>query len=188
MTLDQVMPWLKGLGENLARLNWHPIFKGICLLLEESTKANFMAGRGPDGIPWKRLAKPRSRPRDKRAKMPGDAQRPLRDTDKLMGSFSAGHEGHVENITGSTLMWGTNLVYAAPHQFGHTFNRPEKTRKKPWVFMGDSGLPVFTRKIKAHQQTIPPRPFVGLNDQLTEDIGSLVADEIEKQLGFKPSL
>ncbi len=85
-------------------------------LLISATKQNFALGQSPDGIPWAPLKRPRSRKRDKSKKRrPGSIDLPLRDTDTLMNSVTA---GDIDEISGGTLRYGTSLSYARYHQFG----------------------------------------------------------------------
>jgi phage gpG-like protein len=179
-TLGDLLPWFRNFAEDAKKVNWQPAFKKIALLLEEAAKENFEGSHAPDGTRWKELKQPRSRPRDRKAR-PGFGQKPLRDSGLLMASLSATGQHHVEKITESTLTWGTNLEYAGVHQFGHTFQRPEKRRDKPWVFQKD-GRTIFTKRIRAHTQTVPARPFLGLNDNLKSDIGAILLEEFQKQV------
>jgi phage gpG-like protein len=186
LKFSDIAPWLQNVSAQASKVDWQPAFKQIALLLEASAKECFEGGRSPEGQPWAPLKHPRDRPRDRNARTgDGNAQRPLRDTGALMASLSAGGEHHVERMTDSVFNWGTNLDYAGVHQFGHTFNRPEKRRgpgEKPWVFTGKDGNTVFTRHIKAHQQTVPARPFLGLTPTLLEDMEQVIREEFERQV------
>ena len=64
-------------------------------------------------------------------------------------------------IEGGELRVGSNKVYAAVHQYGHTFT-------KATAF----GLP-----------TIPKRPYLGLSDSDRDDLGMLVEDFIRRHGG-----
>lgn len=72
-------------------------------------KQNMNAGVSPDGTPYKPLRFPR----------PRGGTLPLRDTGRLQGSIGAG-PGHVERYQGDRVVVGTNLGYAAIHQYGGT--------------------------------------------------------------------
>lgn len=180
VALEDLAPWLRGLGDRLARLSWERPLRAIAVLLSADAKRNFEQGAGPDGAPWLPLKKPRANSKG------GD--KPLRDSGILMGSLAGRGLHHVERVTGSSLEWGTNADYAGLMNYGGTVHFPEKRRgkgQKPWVFPGPNG-PVFTRKIKAHSVTIPARPFIGLSERVLGYIDRLLADEVERQLGFDP--
>lgn len=88
-----------------------------------------------------------------------------------MASLTGQGDGHVERIQDRRIVWGTNVDYAAVHQYGASI--PEQKRDKPWVF-NSGGKTIFTRKIAAH--TIPARPYLGLNDDMIELIDEMFAD------------
>ena len=107
--------------------------------LVSSTLDRFEAGRGPDALPW--------RP-SRRAREQGGQT--LVDTSRLRDSIHwRAHDDGVEV--------GTNVVYAAIHQFG---SRPDGSRPRG----------------------IPARPFLGLDDgdraAVRRIVGRAVAAEI----------
>jgi phage gpG-like protein len=177
LTLDltQLEAWAGKTAADLVGLSFRQPLQVVKVLLSASTKENFSGGHSPDGVPWLPLKRPRANSKG------GD--KPLRDKGLLMAGVADGGQGHVERLSDTELQWGTNLVYAAVHQFGHTFQRPERSRKKPWVFTTSDGRKVFTRKIKAHAQTVPARPYLGLNAALVEKIERVFAEHVEKHLG-----
>jgi phage gpG-like protein len=175
VTLEQLAPWLEGLGEDLRRISWRRPLKAIALLLSADAKSNFEKGQSPGGEPWLPLKRPRANSKG------GD--RPLRDRGILMASLSAGAFGHVETITDTSLEWGSGLDYAALMNSGGTVRFAERKRQRPWVFPGPGGAPVFTRRIRAHTVTVPARPFVGLSDSVKRRIEELLAEEVLWQLG-----
>ncbi|MDE2097715.1 MAG: phage virion morphogenesis protein [Patescibacteria group bacterium] len=174
---------LAKLGERLAEmgqppLSFDPLFAKLKVLLVAESKRCFDEQRGPDGDPWLPLKWPRERPRDRRAKSKGTGQKALRDTGALMQSVTATQIGPMQ------MTWGSGLEYAAAHNYGHTFHRPEKRRTKPWVFTDRrTGRQVFTRHIRAHTQTIPPRPFVGISREMANTITGMAAAFVLKELG-----
>lgn len=87
------------------------------LLLVEQERECFAGGHAPDGQAWPRLAHERPRGGDQ----------PLRDRGFLMASTTANGRGHVETMTDSYLDFGTNLEYAALHQWGGTI-RPKHAK------------------------------------------------------------
>jgi phage gpG-like protein len=174
--LGDLAPWLVNLTvRGMDDMPWDEIFKVLALMLERETKKNFddgSTGHSPSGEPWLPLKNPRDRPRDRNARGGEDnKQRPLRDTGILMASLTGQGDGHVERIQDRRIVWGTNVDYAAVHQYGASI--PEQKRDKPWVF-NSGGKTIFTRKIAAH--TIPARPYLGLNDDMIELIDEMFAD------------
>lgn len=161
--LGHFAAWIDDLGESLKNIDLTPLMKAISLALEGGTKRLFDKGESPDGKKWAPLKNQRNRPRDKRAR--GGDQKPLRDRGLLMASLSASGQAHVERITSSALEWGTNLEYAAVHQFGHTFERTS----------------AFGRETKPYRQTVPARPFLGLSPEIENDIGLMVLEFVGEQ-------
>lgn len=161
-------------ADELAHIDLTVPLRRIAVLARSSVLENFSGSHSPEGIPWLPL-------RHRRANSKGE-DKPLRDTGVLMASVTAsGSAGHVEAITSRSLKLGTNIVYAAVHQFGHTFQRPARRRDKPWVFVGRGGATVFTRSIRAHTQTVPARPFLGWGDQLLHRSGQILAEYLGEQ-------
>lgn len=102
--------------------SWEPALKQIKLLLFASIRDNFDGSHGPDGTNWKPLAN--NRPRNQ-----GRGQgKPLLDKGTLRASMTTtGGKGHVENVGPLSLEVGTNLEYAALHQFGGVV-KPKKAK------------------------------------------------------------
>jgi len=181
VNLADLAPWLANLGAQAARVSWLRAMKAATVMLKADFKENFERGESPDGVPWLPLKRQRANSKG------GDL--PLRDTGVLMASATAQGPGHVENITDTSLEFGTNLDKAQILNDGGTVRFPERTRKPPlppWVFPGKGGRPVFTRKIKEHTVAIPARPFVGLSERFLRRLDALLADEAQRQLGFDP--
>ena len=105
---------------------------------ETSTKGHFERGVAPDGTPWKPSL---------RAKQGGKT---LVDTARLMGSITS------KVIDDDTVEVGTNVKYAAAHQFGVTI-----------VPKSQTGLLRFKlpngRYVSKKSVTLPARPFLGAN-------------------------
>lgn len=78
----------------------------------------------------------------------------LMESGRLVGSFS-------RQVSGSRLVVGTNVAYAAIHQFGGTI-RPKGSALR--FFVG-------RREIFARKVTIPARPFLGIS---TEDRDEMI--------------
>lgn len=84
------------------------------VVLKNELKRMMQAGVSPDGTPYAPLKHAR----------PNGKSHPLWDTGALVRSVGAG-AGHVERISGDSLEIGTNLEYAAVHQYGATIT-PKK--------------------------------------------------------------
>jgi phage gpG-like protein len=171
MSLDVFATWCASQGK---QADFTVPLKQSKVLLSAATKECFDQGKSPAGDLWAPLRHPRANSRG------GD--KPLRDKDLLMASATAQGAGHVEQLTQTYLVYGSNLDYAGVHQFGATI--PERRRpypQKPFVFPGPGGKPIFTRKIK--QTTIIARPFLGIGDPLAEKIQFVFADWQQEQMG-----
>lgn len=127
------------------------------------TRRRFMTSTDPGGNPWPELKRPRNRKRDKAAKG-GSGQKPLWDTATLMNSAS-GQEGATDSVSRTTA-WsveqGTNLDYAAVHNFGHTFHRTT----------------CFGKPTRPYDQVIPQREFIGITEQDADRIAEIAADNL----------
>ena len=167
----------------------HKFFQAASILIGAELKRGIADGRSPDGTPFKPLARPR----------PNGGGQPLRDTGALLASLGGG-AGHVERTEGNTLVVGTNLDYAATHQYGATIlpakgkylsipltaaaKRSGGAANYPGDLVGrygkvggvlldaGSGEPQYAL---AKKVTIPARPFVGFSEALREKLGKLAA-------------
>jgi phage gpG-like protein len=106
IALEDLPQWLARATSAVAAVNCEPLLKQCKVGLAKETKKNFDAGVGPNGEVWAPL-------RFREGK-------PLRDKGLLMGSVFGQGAGHIEELTATSLIWGSNLQYAAVHQFGGT--------------------------------------------------------------------
>ena len=116
--------------------------------IEGQTKARFDEQTAPSGTAWEPWS-----PVTRRLRA-GSGGHILVRSGELQESIT-----HV--IEGGELRVGSNKVYAAVHQYGHTFT-------KPTAF----GL-----------VTIPKRPYLGLSDSDRDELGMLVEDFIRRHGG-----
>lgn len=123
-----------------------PIMRAIGGELEAATERNFDDEGARIGAKWK--------PSQRALKTNGQT---LRDTGRLVASISAGGAGHVSEVTPHSVFVGTNVEYAAIHQFGGRAGR--------------------NRKVE-----IPARPFFGLNQQDEQDIAEKIAKMLDASL------
>ena len=113
-----------------------PLFQRLGRALVNDAKMNFVREHEPDGTPWEPL-----KIREGRI---------LSDTGRLKNSLSY--------ATGDDeVQYGTNVFYAATHQFGAVI---KPVRKKALKFPGKGGKDVFAKQV-----TIPARPFLGIEDK-----------------------
>lgn len=144
--------------------NPRPLMRAITRLFEAETEANFAAQGRPA---WLGLS-PRTRKRR------GADAKILQDTGRLAGSVSTDYDQHHARV-------GTNVRYAAIHQFGGTIERPAYSKQvrhrtdakgnllrtgmfkgKGLVFAKNSHKRAVTRwfEVGAHSITIPARPYL----------------------------
>lgn len=123
-----------------------------------STQQRFEAGRTPDGAPW---------PQSIRALLTGG--RTLRDSGRLANSLT-------READGSGVAVGTNVIYAAVHQFGATIRAK---RAKSLAFK-IGGKTIFKRSVR-----IPARPFLGLDRDDEKEIDQIASGYLAKGLGVQ---
>ena len=106
--------------------------------LVDSTLRRFERERAPDGSPWL-----------KSARALAEGGRTLTDTGRLRGSIA-----HTVTDGGRAVEVGSNVLYAAIHQFG-----------------GRAG--------KGLRATIPARPYLGIDDRDRDAITRIVSRALE---------
>lgn len=97
------------------RTDFRAPLRTVALYLNAQARKCFDEQRAPDGTPWAKFKRPPS------VKRGGSSSKLLRDTGILMGSMTAQVQGHVEEVTATSLRWGSNVPYAAFHQYGTRF-------------------------------------------------------------------
>ncbi|MDY6852011.1 MAG: phage virion morphogenesis protein [Thermodesulfobacteriota bacterium] len=125
-----------------------PVMETIGEILADSVARNFREGRAPDGTPW--------RP----GKRKGRGDRPvaptLVDTGRLRDSINY-------RAYGDRVEAGTDLGYAAVHQFGgRTAAHIIRPRRKKALYWPGAAHPV--RSVRHPGSIIPARPFLGVRD------------------------
>lgn len=134
--------------------NTQGLFNHMGEVLLDIHEVRFNVQESPDGIPWQALSPwyQESKPKQK---------------DKILtldGNLRSTLHWQIE---GNTLLFGTNLVYGAIHQFGGII--------KP---VSANALNVGGRPVK--QVVIPARPWLGISIQDK----SLLVDVVREHLGF----
>jgi phage virion morphogenesis protein len=129
------------LSQVLARMDdVTPAMKEIGEIVIESVQRNFEEKRSPEGNRWQELANETIREKVLRGRGPTDI---LIDRGILMGSIHRQADAHGVTI-------GTNVVYAAVHQFGAAFTTLKGRRTV----------------------RIPARPYLGVRDTDWPEIGA----------------
>ena len=150
----------------------HPrgLFENIGASLVTSTQMRFERGQAPDGSPW---------PPSLRVIAHGG--KTLVETARLMRSITS-----IASDSGVEV--GTNVIYAAIHQFGGAIAHKARSGTVTFKRSKKSGelLPGFRKKgrgtetravsISAHTTHMPTRPFIGLDDDDTVEIARLAED------------
>lgn len=167
---------LAALGAIVSRVDHpRPMFEDIGLSLVTSTQRRFEEGRAPDGSPW---------PPSLRALAHGG--KTLIDSARLMQSITF-------NAFDTGVEIGTNVVYAAIHQFGGTIKKAERqhTTYRRYDARKDELSPRFVKKSKsnfaedvtipAHEIKMPARPFLGLDDHDEKEIVRVAEDYLRSE-------
>jgi len=143
----------RSISELLARLvDTTPLMAEIGEIVVESVQRNFEEKQAPDGTPWKPLAPATVRARAKKGRSAEDI---LIFNRILMGSVHPeAHRDHVDI--------GTNIVYAAVHQFGiGAYSHIETRRTMP---------------------AIPARPYLGVREEdwpeIDDAIGAFITQGV----------
>ena len=114
--------------------------------LETRTVRRFETQQGPDGVPWK--------PSYRAVRQRGQT---LRDTGRLRDSIT-----HRVSPGGDEVAIGTNVEYAAIHQFGgKTPPRIIRPRSKKALFWPGAAHPV--KSVRHPGSEMPARPFLGVS-------------------------
>lgn len=178
---------LSGLQAGLDRMQQlgyspRPIYQAIANYGEASTRLRFTKQVGPDGQAWAP---------SRRARKAGGKTLVL--TARLLRSISSNYDRNGAE-------WGTNVKYAAVHQFGGEIKRAAYSS---WVRLrtdasgvllrqkNHSNLLVFARArhkrvverrytVDAHAFKMPARPFLGVNQDDGEEIEDLTVQVIDQ--------
>lgn len=102
--LDEAVDNLRGIEARLSDLT--PVMRVISEDLKTFIDSRFESSQSPSGAPWQPL-KPATIARRRQG-----SSKPLVDTGRLRNSISARPQKQ-------SLEFGTNVVYAGTHQFGH---------------------------------------------------------------------
>ncbi len=170
-------------------LDTEPLLRVLGQVLIGATKRNFVEERDPDGNPWKPLKRPRRNTKGR--------DRILQDHGTLRTSVTAkGARDNVEILTPTSLTWGTSVAYGKYHQYG-TSDKP-RVAKGGWTqetssngkvkAVKDGEKPKYGEEAERAlgigvRAGIPARPFLGIGDELADQLTEVAADWVERAIG-----
>jgi len=135
--------------------NAEPILRGIGEYLRNSTADRFKSQTDPDGNPWTPLSPDYQADKDN-------------NPDKIL-TLNGYLRKIVFQVEGDAVLVGSNMEYAAIHQFGGTI-RPKTARA---LKFGDRMVASVT---------IPARPYLGISDADAAEVEALVSDYLQGAL------
>ena len=151
--LDELLAKLSG----IAGLDKAEVNAALAEGLRTRTLERFDKEQSPDGGSWKRSV---------RASESGG--KTLTMTTGLKNSINARASAEGAEV-------GTNLVYAATHQFGAS-GRTIRARRKPYLVFKVGGRTIRKKQVTVN---IPARPFLGISEEDRQDIQDVVNAAIE---------
>lgn len=170
VTADGQSP-IMALLEHLVGYDKKAMFDEIGAYGVSSTQKRFIDQSDVEGNPWKQSW---------RAKLQNGQT--LRDTGRLMNSMT-------HNVLNNGVEWGTDVVYAAIHNFGGTIKHEPRVRQT-YFKQGRDGTVgnKFVKKSKSNfmQETMgmaysvemPERSFLGINAEDDESILDIIGRHI----------
>jgi phage virion morphogenesis protein len=127
----------------------------------------FQAESDPDGNKWAPLSEKTLSGRKKGKKK--NAAKILQDTGMLRNSLTSSNAPYeIQSTEGSDVTLGTNVPYAATHQFGHTFTVQS---------LHETADGMSLMGVNVH---IPARPFIGFGQKDNEEVTETVEGFINK--------
>lgn len=156
-----------GLASALRKLNdvkrSTQLVNAIATLVVAGVKMNFVRGVDPET-------------RTKWAPIKHRKGEPLRNKGRLMRSIHAEKQGVGFNYRVTV---GTNLIYAATHQFGDAERKPRNAKVLAFKVYG---VPVFARSVSIPRRRFLPETAAGLAFTTDNKIDSVIANFLEKHL------
>ncbi len=148
---------LEGVMENTT-----PVMAAIGVGLVGSTHMRFVTQTDPDGAAWRTLNTDyASEKRNSRI---------LTESGRLRDSINSRAGANEVRV-------GTNVIYAAPHQFGAVIKPKAATHL--WFRIGG-------RLIKADSVTLPARPFLGISSDDEVMIAETIFDFLDRYIPSSP--
>ena len=159
----------------LAKPDLPAALKPIGALVESATRRRIETEKkGPHGERWPAWSEGYAKSRKK-----GKSR--LRSSGALLDSIQY-------QVQGDSVVIGSNLEYAAIHQFGGPIHHPERAGTVYFKLSRDKQRvgTQFVKKAKsdfaqdviigAHTQTMPPRPYLGISAADQADIAKIILD------------
>lgn len=173
--LKRALGLLQGEGREL-------MLEQIGEYLMRSTRERAEQQVDPDGHRWRALS-----PAYKRAKNKKRPGLPILKFDfHMLGDQLSYH------LDGNDLVLGTNAPYGAAHQFGHTYQRKDRTQELHFQRKGGQLAPRFATKKRAnaaqhvkigpHETTLPARRWLGVSVQDEQELQEIAVDHLSAAL------
>lgn len=178
---DELSPVLVSLGVKVR----HPggLMAAFAAAMLASTQRRFQRETGPDGQKWLPLAR-RTTMRKVRGRRRGSAN-------MLRVNPSAGlYSSVVAHSDDTSAAVGTNLVYAAPHQFGGVITHYARSQRASlkkvrgryrFVRPGTKGATERKITIGEHSMRIPARPYLGFSEADRAELVRIGEEWIEEE-------
>lgn len=166
----------------LAGRNLSDLMEQLAAQVEFDTARRFETQVDPDGNPW---------PPSLRAL--AENGETLTDTARLRQSITS-------SVSPTAFEVGTNVVYAAIHQFGGTVKKPARQQELFWHMGKDGAISDWrfvkrskanyseTHTIKAHDVRIPARPFLGVGSKDQDTLTAIARDWLADTAGLGRSV
>lgn len=162
------------------------IMGDVAAYLLLATQERFERETDPDGQKWMPLAARTAAARIGRGRQRRGTDHILRDRTRLYQSLTTMHDGANATV-------GTNVVYAAIHQFGGVIRQSAREQKLSlkkirgkkgmrFVRAGTKGAQERLASIGERSITIPARPYLGINDADRAEIEALITQGFERGL------
>lgn len=171
--LARALAGLRAAGADLSGL-----MEEIASHLEATTQRRFETEAGPGGQPWPASARARE-----------EGGQTLTDTGRLRASIT-------REVSADALAIGTNVVYAAIHQFGGTIQHPARTvtvyrhvkarmdQFSDWRFVKRKNANYAeTHEVPAYSVDMPARPFLGIDAADETAIAGIAAEWLGRAAG-----
>lgn len=158
VSMEGELPDLAKKLSKLSAVDKAGINNAIAEAIRSGTIERFETETGPDGSAWSKSI---------RASEKGGLT--LTVTGDLKSSINA-------RATEKGAEVGTNLVYAATHQFGDS-GRVIRAKNKPYLAFEYHGRTIRKKQVTVN---IPARPFLGISDEDRTEIKSIVEEALSE--------
>lgn len=155
-SMEGELPELVEKLSSLGAIDKAGINNAIAEAMRSGTLERFEETKTPDGAAWSRSI---------RASENGGVT--LTMSGALKGSIHA-------RATEEGAEVGTNLIYAATHQFGDS-GRTIRAKNKPYLAFSYHGSTIRKKQVTVN---IPARPFLGISEEDRQEIKSLVEEAL----------